>query len=97
MRDYRETNWNKYKADFLQANHCTVDEFEAAYIAFMDSKPNTKDYRQFARKYGITIVPEPSLPVDVRVGLSVNISAIKIMAKTYAESLAAIEEMLTAK
>lgn len=95
MTDYREANWRKYKSDFLLANHCTVDEFEAAYIAFMESKPNTKAYRQFARKYSITILPEPNLPEDVRVGLSVHISAIKVMAKTFAESIAAVEEILS--
>lgn len=97
MKKYREAMWKGYKYHFLSANHCTADEFEAAYIAFMEGygkKPNTKAYRQFARKYGITIVPEPSLPEDVRVGLSVNISAMKVMAKTFAEAESAIEELL---
>ena len=94
MRDYRETNWNKYKADFLQENHCTVDEFEAAYIAFMDSKPNTKDYRHFARKWGIAIIPEPRLPVDFQITMSVTISAIKVMAKTFEECETAMRDIL---
>ena len=97
MKDYREASWRKYKSDFLSINHCTADEFEADYIAFMENygkKPNTKAYRLFARKYGIMIVPEPSLPENVRLGLSVNISAMKVMAKTFAEAESAIEELL---
>lgn len=95
----KEANWRKYKSDFLRANHCTADEFEAAYIAFMESngkRPNNKAYRQFARKYGISILPEPRIPEDVRAALSVNISAIKVMAKTSAEAEAAIEDILKA-
>ena len=90
-----EARWRKYKSDFLAANHCTADEFEAVYVAFMQSKPNAKAYRQFARKYGITIHPEPSLPEDLRVVLSVNISVMKVFAKTFAESEAAIQEVLS--
>ena len=95
MKHNREANWRKYKSDFLSANHCTDDEFEAAYIAFMENKPNTKAYRQFAREYGITIFPEPNIPKDVRAALSVNISAMKVMAKTSAEAEAAVEEILS--
>lgn len=100
MKNYRESNWQKYKSLFLSANHCTADEFEAAYVAFMLShgkKPNTKAYRQFARKYGITIEPDSNLPEDVRVGLSVSISAIKVMAKSAAEAEVAIEDILSVR
>lgn len=94
MSDFSEAKWRKYKADFLKANRCTADEFEQAYIAFMESKPNTKAYRHFARKYSITIHPEPRLPEDLQVILSINISAMKVMAKTFEESTQAIEEII---
>lgn len=95
MISNREYRWRKYKSDFLAANHCTAEEFEAAYITFIESKPNTKAYRHFARKYGITIHPEPNLPEDARALFSVNISAAKVMAKTFAESEAFIQELLS--
>ena len=98
MQFISEAKWRKYKADFLSVNHCTDDEFEQAYIAFMEShkrKPSVKDYRQCARKYGITILPDPNLPEDARIIFSVSISAIKVMAKTFSESEAAIKELLS--
>lgn len=94
MNKSREFNWRKYKSDFLRANHCTDDEFEAAYIAFIESKPDIKAYRQFARKYGITIIHDINVPERTRVVFSVNISAIKVMAKTFAESESAVYEIL---
>lgn len=99
MKRYPESEWRKYKTDFLSANNCTDDQFEVEYVAFMEShglKPNTKAYRHFARKYGITIQPEPNLPEDMRVVLSVSISAMKVMSKTFAESEDAIQELLLA-
>lgn len=87
--------WQKYKSDFLKANHCTAEEFEAAYIVFMESNPNMRAYRQFARKYRIAILPEPNLPEEVRVKLSVSISAIKVMAKTFEQSLSTVREILS--
>lgn len=97
MNDNREANWCKYKSDFLRANRCTDREFEADYIAFMQGKPNAKAYRMFARKYGITVHRDPYIHQDAQVVLSVNISAIKVMAKTFQESEAAIEEILTSR
>lgn len=94
MKLSREYRWRKYKADFLRANRCTADEFEQAYIAFMEGKPDTKAFRQFARKWQIAIHPEPRLPEHVQVLFSVNISAIKVMAKTFAESEAALADIL---
>ncbi len=100
MRYGSDAAWRKYKSDFLSANHCTVDEFEAAYIEFMASygnKPNAKAYRQFARKYGITIFPEPNLPEDLRTTLSVSIAAMKVMADTSEEAEAAVEDILSVR
>ncbi len=89
--------WRHYKADFLKHNRCTVDEFEAAYIAFQQRKPTIADYQKFAKKWGITIHSDPGIPVDLQAVLSVNIAAIKVMAETYEESLAAIENILSIK
>lgn len=86
--------WRKYKADFLRHNRCTVDEFETDYIAFQERKPTINDYRQFASKYGISIIAAPNIPADIQVVLSVNISAMKVMAETYDESLAAVYDIL---
>ena len=94
MRLSPEFNWRKYKSDFLNHNHCTVDEFEADYIVFMATNPDTTAYRRFARKYGITIHTDPNIPIDGQVLLSVNIAAIKVMAETYEESIAAINDIL---
>ena len=89
-----EFNWRKYKADFLRANRCTVQQFEAAYITFMEGKPDTAAYRKFARKYGITIFPDPNIPADGQALLCVNIAALKVLAETYEESRTAIENIL---
>ena len=94
MSNYRASDWKQYKADFLRFNRCTDDEFEAAYIAFMQTKPNTKAYRHFARKWGIAIIPEPRLPVDFQITMSVTISAIKVMAKTFEECETAMRDIL---
>jgi len=94
MDNYRESDWKRYKADFLRFNRCTADEFEASYIAFMQSKPNTKAYRHFARKYSIAIIPEPRLPYDLQVRLSVDISALKVIAKTFEECENAMRDIL---
>jgi len=90
----REAKWRKYKADFLRANHCTAQEFHDAYVAFMESNPNDKAYRQFARKYSITIHPEPRLPEHLQLVFSVNISAMKVMAETFEESESAFQEII---
>ena len=92
--DNREAKWRKYKADFLRVNRCTADEFEQAYIAFMESKPNDKAYRQFARRWNFTIHPEPRLPEHLQVVFSVNISAMKVMAETFEESESAFQELV---
>jgi hypothetical protein len=88
-----EYRWRKYKTDFLRANRCTEAEFERIYIAFQESKPNAAAYRKFARKYHITIHRDPNIPADMQVVLSVNISVIKVLAQTYAESIAAVEDI----
>lgn len=90
----REYRWRKYKSDFLLANHCTDQEFHDAYVAFMEGKPDTAAYQKFARKYHITIHSDPNIPADAQVVLSVNIAAIKVMAQTYEESIAAMEDIL---
>lgn len=95
MINSRDAKWRKYKSDFLSVNRCTDDEFEEVYIAFMATNPNTKAYRQFARKYGITILPDPYIPENVRVVLSVNIAAIKVMAMTSAEAETAVAEIVS--
>lgn len=94
MNQSPEYRWRKYKEDFLRANRCTEQEFEDAYGAFMESKPNVAAYRKFARKYRITIHPDPNIPADGQVILSVNIAAIKVMARTYAESIAAVSAII---
>lgn len=95
MKDPRAAIWRRYKAAFLKANHCTDVEFERAYVAFMQTKPSISDYWTFAQQYSIDIYPEPNLPEDVRIVLSVSISAIKVMSRTFEESLAAIKDILT--
>ena len=92
-----EYHWRKYKTDFLRANRCTEQEFRDAYLAFMESKPDAAAYRKFARKYRITIIPNPYIPADGQVLLSVNISAIKVMARTYAESIEAVRGITESK
>lgn len=93
MNHSPEYRWRKYKTDFLRANRCTEQEFTAAYIAFMEGEPDVATYRKFARKYRITIHADPYIPADTQVILSVNISAIKVMAQTYEESIAAVREI----
>jgi hypothetical protein len=93
--DNRAFKWRQYKADFLKANRCTDDEFEQAYIIFMESDPDEKAYRQFARKWQIRIIPEPNLPSMLQCVLSVNVSAMKVMAKTHLEAENAIAELLS--
>lgn len=90
-----EAKWQQYKTDFLRANKCTVDEFERAYIEFQSAKPDVKAYRLFARRWQITIIHEPALPEDLRVRLCVDISAIKVMAKTHAESEQAVASIIS--
>jgi len=89
-----EARWKQYKQDFLRANRCTPEQFESAYIAFVESSPDAAAYRKFARKWHITIIPETSLPELTRLIFSVNVSAIKVMAKTYQESVDAIEKII---
>lgn len=90
----RENEWRKYKNDFLRSNRCTAEQFEREYVAFMKTRPTTSGYESFARKYQITIHPEPSLPRGLRTVLSVNIAAIKVMAKTHDEAEGAIRKLL---
>lgn len=92
--DMRESKWRKYKSDFLRANRCTVDEFERDYIAFQEAKPNQKVYRQFARKYNITIHPDPNIPADLQVVLCVNTAAVKVMAQSEREAYHAIADII---
>ena len=88
-----EQKWRHYKASFLRHNRCTEQEFCDAYVSFMESQPDVKAYRKFARKYSITIHPDPILPADMQVILSVNVSAIKVMAQTYDETIEAIKSI----
>ncbi len=97
MNHSPEYHWRKYKTDFLRANRCTDQEFTAAYLAFMDSKPDVAAYRKFARKYRITIISDPYIPADGQVILSVNIAAIKVMAQTYEESIEAVRGITEGK
>lgn len=94
MRYSPAYEWRKYKTDFLRVNRCTANEFEQAYIVFQAGNPSIDDYHKFAKKYGITIMPHDQLPAYLQVVLCVNISAIKVMAKTYEESLAALNDIL---
>jgi hypothetical protein len=87
--------WQKYKSDFLCVNRCTAAEFEQDYVAFMGTKPDDKAYRQFARKYHITIHADPYIPKRLQVILSVNVSAIKVMATSHTESENAIMEIMS--
>jgi hypothetical protein len=90
----REVNWRKYKSDFLRANRCTEQEFHDAFVEFMETEPDTKAFRQFARKYHITIHPEPRLPEHLQVVLSVNIAAVKVMAQSEREAYHAIADIV---
>ena len=94
MRAFAESNWRKYKTDFLRANRCTDQQFHDAYVAFMKKKPDIAAYRKFASKYHITIHASPNVPAHVQVELSVNIAAIKVMAQSYAEAEVAIHEII---
>lgn len=89
--------WKRYKSDFLRANRCTVQEFGENYVAFIGSQienPDTKAYLKFADKYGISIIPDANIPYELQVVLSVNIAAVKVMADTYEESIAVINDIL---
>lgn len=94
MDSNRESNWRKYKSDFLRANRCTASQFEAAYIRFAEGNPDTQDYQRFARKYGITIISDPDIPETTRAVLAVTISAMKVMAKTFGEAETAVRRIL---
>jgi hypothetical protein len=61
-----EAKFQKYKADFLKRNNCTVEEFGQAWDALLTSKPDDRAFRQFARQwhipvYGITGMPMASV------------------------------------
>jgi len=94
-RNQEAARWQQYKTDFLRANHCTEQEFHDNYVAFMEGNPTPQNYREFADKYQIRIHPDPNIPSDMQAVLSVNIAAIKVMARSYAESLAAVKSIIS--
>ena len=94
MKQSGAIRWQRYKTEFLHANHCTEQEFHDAYVAFMQDGPDIIGYRKFAKKYHITIHPDPNISPNMQTVLSVNIAAIKVMARTYAESISAIKDII---
>lgn len=83
----------KYKRDFLKANRVTQRQFELKYAAFMKSKPDEQAYRDFAKKWNITIHRGLGLGYTEAV-LSVQIAAIKVLAASEIEAQTFIEEIL---
>lgn len=94
MINFSEAKWRQYKADFCRANRCTDQQFHDAYVQFMEGKPDLAAYQRFARKWRIRIISDRNIPYQTQVVLCVNISAMKVMAKTEVEARAAIEEIL---
>lgn len=86
-----ESRWRQYKTDFLRRNRCTEQEFNDAYVSFMENAPKESDYREFARAWQITIHYDTSISLAMQVFFSVNIAAIKVLARTYDESVGAME------
>lgn len=84
----------QYQEDFLRANKCTADEFEQDYLAFMATKPDTRAYRLFARKYQIQIHHEPSLPEHLRLVLCISMAVIKVLSRDHIEAQREIEDMM---
>lgn len=85
----------KYRQVFLKKNKCTADEFERAYVQFMDSNPTPANYRTFAERWGITIHPGMN-DKDTEAILSVNIAAIKVMAESEDEAYTVIRRIMAA-
>jgi hypothetical protein len=84
----------KYQRDFLRYNKLTQDQFERIYIAFMKTNPDEQAYRKFAAKHSIQIIEDAAIPVDMQVVLSVNISVMKVLAKTEAQAIGAINDIV---
>jgi hypothetical protein len=86
----------KYKHDFLKANRVTVRQFELKYIAFMANEPDEQAYRDFAKRWNITIYPGLGSPKTEAV-LSVGVAVIKVLEKDEVESYNAVQEILQEK
>lgn len=84
----------QYQRDFLRFNKLTQDQFERIYIAFMKTNPDEEAYRKFAAKHSIRIFEDAAIPVDMQVVLSVNIAVVKVLAKSEAQAIAAINEIV---
>lgn len=82
-----------YRAKFCRRNKCTPKQFETAFVKFMKTNPDEKRIREFARKWGITIHSGLGDSKTEAI-LSVNIAAIKVMARNESEASAAIREIL---
>lgn len=90
------SNAMKYREDFCKHNDCTPAEFEVAYIAFMQTDPQPRHYRRFARKWGIPIYRAPGPGGrNAEAALSVNVAAIKVLAASNAKAAEAIQYMLS--
>lgn len=83
----------KYKRDFLKANRVTARQFELKYIAFMENKPDEQAYRDFAKKWNITIHKGLG-DAKTEAVLSVNIAVIKVLADTETEAQGSIHNIL---
>ena len=83
----------KYKRDFLKANRVTTRQFELKYAAFMESEPDEQAYREFAKRWNITIHPGLG-HTHTEAVLSVQIAVVKVLASSDAEAQVFIEEIL---
>lgn len=83
----------KYKKDFLKANQVTARQFQLKYIAFMESNPNEAAYREFAKKWNITIHPGLGDSKSEAV-FCVQIAALKVLAETELEAYESIKRIL---
>lgn len=87
-------NAMQYQRDFLRHNKLSQDQFERIYIAFMQTNPDEAAYRKFAGKYSIRIFEDAAIPPDMQVVLSVNIAVMKVLAKTEAQAIGAVNDTL---
>ncbi len=86
----------KYKRDFLKANRVTQRQFSLKYTAWMEQhnlQPSEQDYRDFAKKWNITIHPGLGDPKSEAV-FCVQIAALKVLAYTELEAYESIQRIL---
>lgn len=86
----------KYKRDFLKANRVMARQFELKYTAWMEQhnlQPSEQEYRDFAKKWNITIYPGLGDSKSEAV-FCVQIAVLKVLAETELEAYESIKRIL---